>query len=564
MSGYDVCVIGSGAGGGPVAASMAEAGYRVVLLEKGPWYTNDQFLKDEVELCRRNRFMPAVADDPQVWEIDVGGGRTAVHRTDALRNGTLVGGANVLMSGFFLRLKPTDFRMLSTYGPVAGADVADWPISYDDLEPYYARVENEVGVSGLAVDMPAHLQDRRSSEDFPFLPTREHPFADHIDTVCTKSGLHPFPIPRAVLPEQRGERRGCAYSGYCAQYGCRTGAKGSSLQAWVPRALRTGRCDLRPRAAVTKLVTDSAGRLRAADYRDRHGRLQRVEATIFVVACQAIESARLLLNSRSARHPDGLGNRNGRVGRHLVASTFGGSFGEFRFRDDDRLRSKEPFLNRGLQDWYFINDKRFRGRKGGTLNLLPLHPNAIARAMGVAFHDRTTGGRPLWGHALKNRLYEHFHETWHLKCEVFGEWLPDVRARVTLDPRVRDKWGAPVARAATISHPVNRELAAFLTERGTEVLRALGARHARGVPGGGPSTNLIGGTCRFGNDPNTSVLDSECRSHEVKNLFVTDASFMPSGGAVPFTFTIYANALRVADAIIRQLGGPKKPAREKR
>jgi choline dehydrogenase-like flavoprotein len=454
--------------------------------------------------------------------------------------------------------------------------VADWPITYDDLEPWYAQVEEDVGVSGLPWDdLPPAIRDRRSTPDMPFLPTREHPLADRIDRTCAAMGLHPFPTPRAVLPEDRGGRRGCAYTGYCGSYGCRTGAKGSALEVWLSRALATGRCEIRPRSMVTRLISDARGRVVAAETRDGRGTSRRVEADVFVVACQAVETARLLLASPGPRHPRGLANGSGHVGRHLISSTFAAGWGDFPYgaqEDDAWLRSKETFVNRSLQDWYFIDDTRTGGlgrRKGGTLDFLLHHPNPIGAAVRLATEDGTgrednTGrgdgsGRFAWGRALRDRIRGWFRESRHLKFEVFGEWLPDRRCGVALDPTTKDRWGLPVARVNVTSHPRNRETAAFLAERGIEVLAALGARDPRTVRSyGGPSTNLLGGTCRFGEDPARSVLDPDCRAHDAENLFVTDGSFMPSGGGVPFTFTIYANALRVAERIVEQLGGPRR------
>jgi len=570
--GFDLCVIGSGAGGGPVAAVAAEAGYRVVVLEKGPWYERDQFMKDEIEFCRRPRIWPNSNDEPMVCEeFDaLSKSPPKARKTGALWNPNLVGGSSIHMSGFFLRQKPTDFHMLSAYGPVEGASVADWPISYDDLEPWYALTEQEVGVSGWVADLPPHLADKRSTEDFPFEATREHPMSDHIDRECQRMGLHPFATPRAVLPEDWTrnasgtpiKRRGCAYSGYCANYGCRTGAKGSSLEAYLPRALATGNCEIRPRSMVTRLISDETGKVVKAEYFDAAGKRRYVEASAFAVACQAIESARLLLASPGPKHPNGLANGSGLVGRNLLYSTFGAGWGEFPYtkryrhhKDDSWLRSTESFINRSLQDWYFIDDPKLGKRKGGTIDFLIQHPNPISAALRqVSSEDR--GPAPVWGSALKDRLLHYFRDTFHMKWELFVEWLPTPQGRVTLDPRVKDKWGKPVSRVNTYSHLHNRQAAEYLANKAMQVMRGMEAESVRSVARyGGPSTNLIGGTCRFGNDPRHSVLDKDCRAHEVENLFVTDGSFMPSGGGVPFTFTIYANARRVAEQIVNQLGG---------
>lgn len=560
--GFDLCVIGSGAGGAPVAAAAAEAGYRVVVLERGGWFDRSQFYKDEISICRRPVLTPGVETDPQVVAYTDERGRPQAVRSGMLWDATMVGGSSVLMSGFFLRLKPEDFRVRSLYGPVPGSTVADWPIDYDDLEPWYDVAEKAVGVSGVAWDiLPDAIRDRRSSEDFPYAPTDEHPFAEHIDERCTAMGLHPFPTPRAILTQRRGDRRSCAYTGYCGSYGCHTGAKGSALEAFIPRAVATGRCEVRPHAMVTKLVSDERGRVRRAAYLDADGRLEHVDASVFVVACKAVESARLLLASVGPRHPKGLANGSGQVGRNLVSSTFGTAWGDFHYaRHPDKpwLRSKKPFINRSLQDWYFIDDETLGRRKGGTLDLLPYHPNPIAAAMQMATSDRVPPGQVVWGRALKERLVDWSAHAAHLKCEVFGEWLPTSDGRVSLDPQVRDAYGLPVARVGIDGHPRNRETVHYLLERGLEVLAGLGAENPRTVRSyGGPSTNLMGGTCRFGTDPSRSVLDKDCRAHDAENLFVTDASFMPSGGGVPFTFTIYANALRVAQVIVSQLGGPR-------
>ncbi len=567
MSGpYDVCVIGSGAGGASVACRLAEAGHTVLVLEKGPWFERSEFLKDEIVQSRRPTFKSSVQTEPMVsswWDIRQGK-HLAPTPTAKYWNGNLVGGASELMSGFFIRMKPHDFRVRSTYGPVEGAEPADWPIQYDDLEPYYDLVEKEVGVSGRVVSLPEGLADRRSSPTFPMPPTREHPFSAMIDELAPKQGLHSIPLPRAVLSitdrERFPERSACHYTGYCGSYACYSGAKGAAGAAFLPRALRTGRCDLIARAHVRRLETNDKGAVVRAIYQDRDGKQQSVEARVFVVACQAVESARLLLKSKSRTHPQGLGNNTGQVGRNFISSTFGAGWGEFPLSVHPHLRTPEargaPFVNRILQDFY---RREGMPHNGGTLNFLLLHPNPIAASTMQAFWDQTrVGGHqerlPIWGRALKRKLAHYFTEVEHLKFEVFGEWLPNPDCRVELDPKVKDKYGDPVARVYQRTHPRSIENAWFLVERGMDFLRKMGARNVRSAPTyGTPSTNLLAGTCRFGDDPKTSVLDRNCRAHDTDNLYVTDGSFMPNGGSSPFTFTIYANALRVADQISKRL-----------
>lgn len=574
---YDVCVIGSGAGGGSVAWRLASQGYKVVVLERGPRFLRTDYLKDEVIQQRRPTFKPRIANQPveKQW-YDFASKSWRSTQTTEYYNGTLVGGSSELMSGFFYRLKPADFNPLSTHGPIAHANVADWPIGYDDLEPYYDMVEKLVGVSGRVTPLPEHLADRRSSPDFPMPPTREHYFAGLIDRECKAAGLNPMPLPRAVLSVTDNARfpgrKACDYNGYCGSYACQTGAKGAAGAAFIPRAESTGNCEVRSRALVTELVTDSTGEhIVEARYIDRHDKPQSVRAGTFVVACQAIESARLLLKSRGPKHKRGLANSSGQVGQNLVSSAFGAGWGEFDYKSNPMLWDEKanPFINRSLQDHY---TREGTPHAGGTINFLLMHPNPIYASTYQTFWDQTQvkempdvrGNRtkervPLWGTALKDRLAHYFTEVEHLKFEVFGNWLPTDWCRVELSDTVKDKWGQPVARVKQYSHKTTIENAKWMVDRGVELLNRMGAKNVRSAPvWGTPSTNLLAGTCRFGNDPKSSVLNRDCRAHDVNNLYVTDGSFMPGGGRVPFTFTIYANALRCADAIITSLGGKPK------
>ncbi len=546
-----VCIIGSGAGGSSVADALTRKGHDVIVLERGKRFARTEFLKDEIVQCRRPTFWPSNAH-PSISEILYTDGSWRGKPSTKYWNGTLVGGASHLMSGFFLRLKESDLKMRSRFGPVDGSEVVDWPIELDELVPYYDEVEKLAGVSGALRDMPAELTEKRSTPDFPLPPTREHPFARLVDEKCSAMGLHPLKLPRAVLSQDVGERKACDYNGYCGSYGCTTGAKGNAEESFLHRAERTGRCEVRSQAMVQKLISNAQGRVVAAEYRDADGKVERVQADVFVVACQAIETARLLLLSTGPRHPKGLGNTTGQVGRNLVSSTFGAGWGDFAYsKHGEWLRSKEPFVNRVVQDFYEIKDEKLGYRKGGSINFLLMHPNPIAGAEYQAFWDQTGPEKlPVWGAALKQKLSHYFRDVQRLKFELFCEWLTSPDCRVTLSSDTKDAWGLPVAHVREYSHPRNKETARYLLDRGVEMLTQMGAENPRTAPvWGTPSTNLMGGTCRFGNDPKTSVLNKDCRAHDCENLFVTDGSFMPSGGCAPFTFTIYANGLRVAEHI---------------
>ena len=551
---YDVCVIGSGAGGGPVALTLAQAGYSVLVLEKGPWFSEQDFYKDELACCRRSVYTPALEDEQHVIEdLDSDGDWVGEATSESgwdFWNGNCVGGSSNFMSGFFYRLKPQDFRLLAEFGPIAGANIADWPIGYDDLEPYYTLVESEVGISGRVVQH--RNTEPRSSDDFPYPPTAEHPISKRIDAACAELGLQVFPTPRAILSKPQHERRSCEYSGYCGSYGCSSGAKGSSRAALLGRAVATGRCEIRPNAKVHRLVSDRKGRVAAVEYFDAAGATQRVTARVYVVACQAVETSRLLLYSTGPRHPDGLANRYGQVGRNLLFSAGGAGNGDFPYAglgeaEAAALRVRGPFVNRSLQDWYFIDDQAFGGAaKGGTIDFLLRHPNPIGPAVALKWGD---DDRLVWGRPLQAKLKSLFTDAQTLRYEIFCDWLPTDNCRVTLDNQVRDKWGTPVARVRIGYHQHDLKVGHYLNARALAVLERMGADNIRSSVSGAPPQNLVAGGCRFGTDPRSSVLDADCRAHGVDNLYVTDGSFMPTGGSVPYTWTIYANAFRVADRI---------------
>ena len=551
---FDVCVIGSGAGGGPVALTLAEAGYSVVVLEKGPWLQAEDFYKDELACCRRSVYTPELSDEQHVIEeLDSDGDWVGEATSESgwdFWNGNCVGGSSNFMSGFFYRLKPEDFRLLSEFGPIEGANISDWPIDYDDLEPWYTRVESEVGISGHFVDHP--LAEPRSTADFPYPPTQEHPVSSHISDACRELGLHPLPTPRAILTKAKGLRRSCEYSGYCGSYGCSSGAKGGARAALLDRAVATGHCEIRPHSKVYKLTSNTKGKVVSADYFDAIGKAQKVDAKIFVLACQAIETSRLLLSSTGPKHANGLANRSGQVGRNLLFSAGGSGTGDFDYArmsesEAQAMKMRGPFVNRGLQDWYFINDKTLGGRiKGGTVDFLLRHPNPISKAMTV---KRDDDENLLWGRPLQKRLKSLFTDSQYLRYEIFCDWLPTDNCFVELDSDVRDKWQTPVAKVRIGYHEHDLKVGRYINARTMKVLEAMGAQNIRSNISGSPPQNLVAGGCRFGKDPTRSVLDPDCRAHDVNNLYVTDGSFMPTGGSVPYTWTIYANAFRVAERI---------------
>ena len=551
---YDVCIIGSGAGGGPVALELARAGKSVVVLEKGPWFTEKDFYKDELACCVHSVYTPELKDEKHVIEEQYQDGSWQGESTEEsgwdFWNGNVVGGASNFMSGYFYRLKPKDFRLLSEFGKIEGANIADWPISYEDLEPYYTKVESEVGVSGL-VQPHKHIEPR-STSNFPYPPTAEHPIVNNIDKACEQLGYTSLKTPRAVLSKPAMGRKSCEYSGYCGSYGCSTGAKGSARAALLNRAVETGHCKIITNAKVHHLESNNKGNVVAAKYFDENFVEQSIQAKIFVVACHAIETSRLLLSSTGSKHKNGLGNNYNQLGKNLLFSAGGSGTGEMTYSklekaSAEQLKVRGPFVNRNLQDWYFINDKKMGGHvKGGTIDFLLRHPNAISKAMSVKWDDDE---KLVWGTELKRKLKSSFTSSQDLRFEVFNDWLPTDNCFVSLDKQVKDKWGSAVAKVRIGYHEHDLKVGEYLSKKAVHVLNEMKADNVRYSVSGSPPANLVAGGCRFGNDIKTSVLDANCKVHDVDNLYVTDGSFMPTGGSVPYTWTIYANSFRVADII---------------
>jgi choline dehydrogenase-like flavoprotein len=313
---------------------------------------------------------------------------------------------------------------------------------------------------------------------------------------------------------------------------------------------------IRAQAKVFKLETNGTGKIERLWYHDMDGENQQIEAELFVIAAQAVETSRLLLMSKNIEFPNGLANNNGQVGKNLIFSAGGIGSGYFYYNDlpaekVEKLKAPGVFVNRSIQKWYEIDDMNNGDRhKGGIIDFLFEHANASAKAIRQKWND---DGSLLYGTALKQKLKAYFTEQRRLKFEVFNDWLPTDDCFVTLDPEVKDKWGDPVARIRLGYHEHDLKIARYLTEKAEDLLKEMGAQKVSSSVSGSPPPNLQAGGCRFGDNPETSVLDKNCKAHEVDNLYITDGSFMPTGGSVTFTWTIFANSFRVADKMVERL-----------
>jgi len=542
----DVVVVGSGAGGAPMALELGRAGFKVVVLEKGAFYKKEHFVHDEILNSRRNFFMPLPWEEPHLLRQGAGG---KYERSNAAWTANCVGGGTVHMSGYFYRLKPVDFRQKTELGPVKGANVADWPIRYEDLEPYYQRAEEEMGVSGRAVPHP-FAEPRK--KPYPLPPLQDHPIAGELDAACKKLGYHSIPTARGIISEAYRGRTGCVYCALCGSYGCEHDAKSGTNASLIPAAMATGKVEVRPRCMATEVTVDARGRAKGVVYLDPKGEKQEQPAKVVVVSCTAVESARLLLGSVSSRFPRGLANGSGLVGRNLMFSSFGESRATFRIQARKQrwpwLSESAPFVNRSVQDFYVLKDPALGFRKAGTLGFMFEHPNPIFAAVRMAGE----GSSGIFGTALKDRMRA-WRDSKVLQFEVYAEFLPTDGTYVTVEPSVKDRFGLPVAAITVERHPNDLLATRYLVERGEEILRAMEPEGMERLGMAGQTTILQHGTCRFGKDPAQSVLDPECRAHEVPNLYVVDGSFMPSSGAVPTTLTIAANSFRVADLLVKRM-----------
>ncbi len=543
-AGYDAVVIGSGAGGGPLAARLADAGWNVLLLEKGPFRQREEYSLDEVTATWRDYFVPDLGDEPHVL---VNAADPRPQPTYLGWVGNSVGGGTVRMGGFFYRFHPDDFRMADLYGGYHA--VADWPYDYDALEPYYTRAEWDCGISGDGGTNPA---EGARSKPYPLPPIDTHPLTPWLEQACQRLGWRPFRTPRAIASRAYRGRPACSYCGFCPGFGCRTGAKSSVQETYLAQALATGTCELRANAMVREITVDDRGHATGCIYLDPDGVEHAVRASLVCVSCSAVESARLLLLSTSPRFPDGLANSSGLVGRNLQFHGFSNGRARFNYSQhpDKPLRHDNPFLECSVADHYFLPEGVSDLPKGGIIRFGLPTASPIAAAMRAA----EDGPNLLWGSRLEQRLHEYFHDYLTVDFEVFHDFIPNDGTYMTLDPQIRDKWGLQAARIHLDVPEHHRVAGRWLVDRGLEAFTEMGADAVQAEEIGETAPYLVHGTCRAGKDPARSVLNEYCRAHDVPNLYVLDGSFMPTSGGSSPTLTILANSLRTADHIIRTHG----------
>ena len=543
---YDAIVVGCGAGGGVAACLLAEAGYQVLAVERGDWLAPGDLRGDHLRSHRAlfgyaQSAGPPAAGNPRVYVVD--SHEHTIPPTDGRwnNNAMTVGGGTRVYGGQAWRFVPEDFAMATTYGVPEGSSLSDWPISYDDLEPYYDRAEWELGVSG---DPAGFAGAGWRARGYPLPPVERNLSGARLAAGARALGWSTGRVPLLINSQPYAGRSACANCGQCVGFGCPADAKNGSHNTVLPRALATGNCDLLTGTQAERVLTRDDGRVRgvALVTSDASGiRRREVTADQVVLAAGAIETARLLLNSPSAREPGGLGNNADQVGRHLQGHVYAGAVGVF---DDVVQNSRGPGPTISTHDFRHGND----GLVGGGMLANDFVPMPLATYATLT----ATGMIPAYGLGSKQGMRDLYQRTTTAMGPI--QETPNPRSRVTVDSRVRDAFGIPVARLSGGVLDVDRPCAEMLRRRAVEWLEASGAVRTSpiGGVGRGPSAGQHqAGTCRMGADPNTSVVDPEGRVWGHDNLRVADGSVHVTNGAVNPVLTIFAGAYRITDLLVR-------------
>jgi len=542
---YDAVVVGAGAGGAAAAASLAEAGLRVLVVERGSWLRYREVGSDHLRNHRFSKYGhntgPGLDGNPRTILTADGVERiTAPHEGEYHNNAMTVGGGTRVYGAQAWRFHPDDFRMATRYGVPDGSSLSDWPIRYEDLQPYYERAEWEVGVSGDGDAHPGRGPRSRPYPMPPLPPTRE---AERLARAAAKLGWRAGPVPLLINSVERDGRPACGRCGQCVGFACPTDSKNGGHNTLLARAIATGNCDLICDTMVERIDTEGGRRavgVRLAQEAEGAIRRREVRAGHVVVAAGAIESARLLLLSATDAEPDGIGNRFGQVGRHLQGHVYSGAYGLF----------DEPVQD-GFGPGVSIATFRFEHGNDGVIGG-GLIANEFVRLPLIHWHRALPPDAPRWGLAGKETMRETYLRTGHLQGPI--QEIPSPESRVRLSPTVKDRFGLPAAQLSGAVHPESLRASAMLSEQAERWLWAAGARSVwRTRPAGALSAGQHqAGTLRMGNDPETSVTDPLGRVHGYDNLWVADGSLHVTNGGVNPVLTIFALAMRTADNLVNQ------------
>ena len=501
----DFAIVGTGAGGGTLAARLAEKGFSVVAFDAGPYFRPlEDFASDETAQEKLYWNDPRVVEgaDPIVM-----GGKNS---------GKTVGGSMVHFAMVSLRFRPEWFKSRSTLGYGA-----DWPIGWEEMWRYYDQVEKDLSISG-----PINYPWGPPRPRYPYRPHPLNAAAEVLARGCEAMGMKWTPTPLATVSAPRGEAHPCVYRGFC-RFGCSTNAKQSTLNTYIPRAIRAG-AEIRDLAMVGRIETDARDRATGVHYhRDGQWRFQKARNVI--VAGYAVESPRLLLNSATDRHRHGLANASGLVGKYLMTQPNQAVYG--KSKDEIRWNKGPPSLAI-TEHWNYDDRKDF----DGGYCWMGQGPLPIEWAKTV------TASRGIWGDELRLAMQDYNYQ---VGVKMVGECMPSETNTVTLADQ-KDRYGLPVAKVTFGWSDNDKALIRHALDQMEMSLEAAGVTDLFRQE---EDANHLGGTVRMGDDRRTSVVDADCRSWDVPNLFVCDGSVFPTVGGVNPSLTIQAIALRTADRI---------------
>lgn len=541
---YDAVVIGAGAGGSVAAAVLAEAGMRVLVVERGSWLQYDQVGRDHLRNHRISKYGhntgPDLEGHPRTIALATGDERiTRPIDGDYHNNAMTVGGGTRVYGAQAWRFHTEDFRMASRYGIPEGSSLADWPISYEELEPYYQRAEWEVGVSGDGHAHPGRGK-RQTAYPMPAMPLTLE--AERLARAAQQLGWQAGAVPLLINSVDRDGRQACGRCGQCVGFACPTNSKNGGHNTMLVRALATGNCDLICDTMAEYIDTEGgkhATGVRLVQHLDGSIQRRQIRAGHVVVAAGAIESARLLLHSASDSEPDGIGNRNGQVGRNLQGHVYSGAYGLF----DEVVQDG---LGPGVSIATFTAEHSNKGIIGGGLLA-----NEFTRLPLIHWYRALSPKAARWGIKGKETMRDSYLRTSQIQGPI--QEIPNPDSRVRLSRSVKDRFGIPAAFLSGSVHPESLRAAAVLGEQAEKWLWAAGAREVwQTKPGGGLSAGQHqAGTLRMGNDPAASVTDPLGRVHGYDNLWVSDGSVHVTNGGVNPVLTIMALAFRTADNLVK-------------
>src|SRR5690242_17870415 len=502
-----VVVIGSGAGGGTLGAELAMKGVKTVILEAGARHEIPGFLNDEWGSFSLISWLDKRTTSG-TWRVarDFSGLPAWIVKS--------VGGSTIHWAGASLRFQDHEWKALSTYGAIEGANLLDWPLDSAEMDPWYSKAEDRMGVT--------------RTHGIPGLPGNNN--FKVLEACAKKLGYKEVHTGRmAINSEPRDGRGSCLQIGFCFQ-GCKSGAKWSTLYTEIPKGEATGNLEVRPNSMVVKIEHDASGKVTGVVYADESGAMQRQKARVVAVAGNSIESPRLLLNSASNMFPDGLANSSGQVGRNYMRHMTGSVYAAFE---------KSVHMYRGTTMAGIIRDEAKNDPKRGFVGGYEMETLSLGLPFMAAFLNPGGWGRPF---ASAMEAYPRMAGMW-----LVGEDMPQETNRITLDPKIKDKSGMPVASVHFDDHPNDVAMREHAYKQGAAVYEAVGATVTYPTPPY-PSTHNMG-TNRMSEKPRDGVVNKFGQTHDIKNLFVSDGSQFTSGAACNPTLTIVSLAIRQADYI---------------